>query len=81
METRKKSLKLNLEEHIPSERCECESVSRSVMSDSLQPHGLWPTRLLQEKILEWVAISFSWGSSRPRDQSWVSCIAGRFFTI
>ena len=23
-----------------------ESVSRSVMSNSLQPHGLWPTRLL-----------------------------------
>ena len=26
------------------------------------------------------AISFSRGSSRPRDQIWVSCIAGRFFT-
>ena len=25
--------------------------------------------------------SFSRGSSRPRDQTWVSCIAGRFFTI
>ena len=24
----------------------CESESRSVVSDSLQPHGLWPTRLL-----------------------------------
>ena len=25
---------------------ECESVSRSLVSDSLQPHGLEPTRLL-----------------------------------
>ena len=35
--------------------------------------------ILQARILEWVAISFSWGSSQPRDQNWVSCIAGRFF--
>ena len=27
-------------------------------------------------VLEWVAISFFRGSSRPRDQTWVSCIAG-----
>ena len=31
-------------------------------------------------VLEWVAISFSRGSSRPRNQTQVSCIAGRFFT-
>ena len=31
--------------------------------------------------LEWVAISFSRWSSRPRDQTWVSCMAGRFFTV
>ena len=36
--------------------------------------------ILQAKILEWVAISFSRGSSQPRDQTQVSCIAGRFFT-
>ena len=35
---------------------------------------------LQARILEWVAISFSRDSSRPRDQTQVSCIAGRFFT-
>ena len=28
-----------------------------------------------------VAISFSSRSSQPRDQTWVFCIAGRFFTI
>ena len=36
---------------------------------------------LQARILEWVAIPFSRGSSQPRDQTWVSCDASRFFTI
>ena len=35
-------------------------------------HGIF-----QARILEWVAISFSRGSSQPRDWTWVSCIAGR----
>ena len=34
----------------------------------------------QARILEWVAFPFSRGSSQPRDQTQVSCIAGRFFT-
>ena len=37
--------------------------------------------ILQARILEWVAISFSRGSSQLRDRTQVSCIAGRFFTI
>ena len=37
--------------------------------------------ILQARILEWVAIPFSRGSSQPRDQTQVSCISGRFFTI
>ena len=37
--------------------------------------------ILSARILEWVAIPFSRGSSRLRDRTWVSCIAGRFFTI
>ena len=36
--------------------------------------------ILQAKILEWVAIPFSGGSSQLRDQTQVSCVAGRFFT-
>ena len=36
--------------------------------------------ILQARILEWVAFPFSRGSSQPRNQTWVSCIAGRFFT-
>ena len=37
--------------------------------------------ILQTRILEWVDISFSRGSSQPRDQTLVSCITGTFFTI
>ena len=37
--------------------------------------------ILQGTILEWIAIPFSRGSSQSRDRTWVSCIAGRFFTI
>ena len=36
--------------------------------------------ILQARILEWVAIPSSRGSSWPREQTWVSCIAGRHFT-
>ena len=44
----------------------------SVMSDSLGPHGLYPPGssvhgILQARILEWVAIHFSRGSSQPKD--------------
>ena len=35
---------------------------------------------LWARILEWVAYPFSSGSSRPRNRTSVSCIAGRFFT-
>ena len=36
--------------------------------------------ILQARILEWVAFSFSRGSSQPRDRTQVSRIASRFFT-
>ena len=36
--------------------------------------------ILQAKIMEWVAIPFSRGSSQPRDQTQVSRIPGGFFT-
>ena len=35
--------------------------------------------ILQARMLEWVAFHFSRGSSQPRDQPQVSCIAGGFF--
>ena len=37
--------------------------------------------ILQARILEWVAISFSRGSSWRRDRTWVSRIVGRCFTV
>ena len=37
--------------------------------------------ILQARILEWVAFPFSRGSSQPRDQTQVSHIAGRIFTV
>ena len=37
--------------------------------------------ILQARILEWVAISFSRGSSRPRDRTQVSRIGGRRFNL
>ena len=98
----------------------CISESLSVVSDSLQPHGIYspwtspgqntgmgslsllqgifPTQGLNPslphcrqnlyclshqgspRILEWVAYPFSRGSSRPRNQTGVSCIAGGFFS-
>ena len=39
-------------------------------------HGIF-----QARVLEWVAISFSRGSFRPRDRTWVSRIVSRCFTI
>ena len=52
----------------------CDPVDCSPPGSSV--HGI-----LQTRILEWAAILFSRGSSRPKDQTWVSCIAGRFLTI
>ena len=37
--------------------------------------------ILQARILEWVAIPFSRGSSQPRDWTRVSCIVDRHFTV
>ena len=52
----------------------CDPKSCSLPGFSV--HGI-----LQARILEWVAIAFSRGSSQPWDQTQVSCIAGRFFTV
>ena len=46
----------------------CDSMDCSLPGSSV--HGI-----LQARILEWVAISFSRGSSRPRDQTWVSGVS------
>ena len=45
------------------------------------PPGSSVCGVLQARILEWAAILCSRGSSRPRNRTSVSCIAGGFFTI
>ena len=45
------------------------------------PPGFSDHGIAQAKILEWVAISFSRGSSQPRSQTQVSHIADEFFTV
>ena len=60
--------------------------SRSVVSNSLRPVDCSPPSfsvhgILQARILEWVAISFSRGSSRPRDRTQVPHITGRRFNL
>ena len=57
-----------------------ESESCSVTSTSLGSMDYTVHGILQARILEWVAFSFSRGSSQPRDWTQVSCIADRFFT-
>ena len=44
------------------------------------PPGSSVHGILQARLLEWVAISFSRGSSQPRDRTWVARIVCRFFT-
>ena len=52
----------------------CDSMDNSPLGFSV--HGI-----LWARILEWVAILFSRGSSPPGDWTQVSCTAGRFFTV
>ena len=56
----------------------------SVMSDSLpmdcSPPGSSVHGILQARMLEWVAISFSRSSSPSQGRNHVSCTAGGFFT-
>ena len=52
----------------------CNPVDCSLPGSSI--HGI-----LQARILQWVAISFSRRSSQARDRTWVSRIAGKRFTI
>ena len=72
--------------HCKGKKWRSERVSHSVVSDSWWPIDCSPSGssvygILQARILKSVAISFSRGYSWPRDETWVFCIAGRFFTI
>ena len=72
-----------------SESAMCIHICCCLVSQSSCPTLLWPIYCslpgssvhgtFQVRVLEWVAMSSSRGSSQPRDQTWVSCIAVRFF--
>ena len=70
--------------------CESESESESEVAQSCPTlcdpmdcslPGSSVYVILQARILEWVAISFSSRSSQPRDETQVSCIVYRCFTV
>ena len=52
----------------------CDPMDYSLPGSSV--HGI-----LQARLLEWVAISFSRRSSWPRNRTWIVRIAGRFLTV
>ena len=64
--------------------CVCTLVAQSHLTlcnlMDCSPPGSSVHGILQARILEWVVIPFSRGSSQPRDRTRVSCIAGGFFT-
>ena len=64
-----------------SESVSCSVVFSSCVPLDCSPPGSSVHGILQARILEWVVIPFSRGSSWPRDRTPVSCIAGRFFTV
>ena len=52
----------------------CDPVDYSPPGSSI--HGIF-----QARMLKWVAMPSCRGCSQPRDQTWVSCIEGRLFTV
>ena len=68
----------------PAEGC-CFFVTKScpTLCDPMDgsPPGSSAHGILHARILEWIAISLSMGPSQPRDQTQVSWIAGRYFTV
>ena len=62
--------------------CFCLVLSRVRLCDPVDcsPPGSSVHGISQARILEWVAISFSRGSSWAQDGTHISCLAGRFFT-
>ena len=62
-------------------KSENDSVQFFVISWTIARQAPTEHGILQEKILEWVAMPISRGSSQPKDRIQVSLIAGGFFTI
>ena len=75
-------LSISLPSPVPSSSKGAQPLSSVRLCDPMDysPAGSSVHGILQIRILEWVAIPFSKGFSWPRDQTWVSCIAGGLFT-
>ena len=69
------SLSLSSEKVLVTQSCPSLCYPMHCSPPGSSVHGI-----SQARILEWVAISFSRGSSQLRDQTWVSCLGGGFFT-
>ena len=75
--------------HLDFHGLDCGGGSGLVSKSCLTLVTLWTVarqaplsmEILQARILEWVAISFSGGSSQPSNQTQISSIAGRVFTV
>ena len=72
----KKVIKVEVKESEVAQSCLTLCKSMDCSPPGFSVHGVF-----QAGILEWVAISFSRGSSPPRDRTQVSRIAGRHFTL
>ena len=81
--TQETDKRLNLSDH-SWYVCSClvAQLCRTLVTPwTVAPPGSSVHGISQRRILEWVAISFSRGSSWPRDQTLISCLAGRSFTF
>ena len=65
-------------------KTKCKSFSHvwlfAILCTIYNPPGSSVHGILQGRIQEWVVIPFSRVSSQPKDQTWISHIAGTFFT-
>ena len=68
--------------NVPKGTCFSVTKSRPTLCDPMDCSlsGSSVHEISQAGILEWITISFSKGSSQPRDRTHISCMAGRFFT-
>ena len=70
---------IHAESHEESESEFAQSCPTLCNPMECSPPGSGIHGVFQARVLEWVAISFSRGSSQPRDRTWVSHTLGRRF--
>ena len=79
--TETEDIKKRWKEYAESESEVAQSYPTLCHPMDCSPPGSSVLGILQARILEWVAIFFSRGSSLSRERTQVSCIAGRFVTV